>query len=294
MPHFNANPTDELIAMSYKTILVCLTTTTNAKRLMHAACLLARKFDAHLIGLHTLQSIEVYPGIAVDLPRQAVETFDNEQSRQAEAIKAEFDKAVSGEDFTSEWRQVKAQSANAADRMVEHALCSDLIVMGQADPDNDRADQRDAQEQVIRQSGRPVLVIPSVGEFKTIGEHALIGWSATRESSRSLHDAVPLLTGGGKATILWVSHGEKDAAYLESTAHAVAGLLDRQGVEATVAHWQNTKIAIADALLNEAFERGADMIVTGAFGHSRFYDFVIGATTTGLLEHMTVPVLFSN
>ncbi|MEP1208572.1 MAG: universal stress protein [Rhizobiaceae bacterium] len=280
--------------MSYKTILVCLTTPTNAERLMKAACMLARKSNAHLIGLHTVQSIEVYPGIVVDLPRQAVDSFDDDQAKQSAAIKQVFDKYTQGEDFISEWRLVKAQSAKAADRLAEHALCADLVIMGQADLDNDRADQRDAQEMVIKQSGRPVLVIPSVGDFQTIGTHALIGWSATRESSRALHDAIPILSEGGKATILWVSHSDKDAAYLETTAHAAASLLDRHDIEASVAHWQNTKIAIADALLNEAFDRGADMIVTGAFGHSKFYDFVIGATTSGLLDHMTVPVLFSN
>jgi nucleotide-binding universal stress UspA family protein len=280
--------------MSYNTILVCLTTPKNSERLMKTACLLARKSNAHVIGLHTLQSIEVYPGIVVDLPRQAVDSFDKDQHNQAEKIKQVFDKYTKGEDFVSEWRLVKAQSTHAADRLAEHALCADLVIMGQADPDSDRADQRNAQEVVIKQSGRPVLVVPSVGDFKTIGNHALIGWSATRESSRALHDAIPMLEGGGKATILWVSHTDKDASYLETTAHAAASMMARHDIDATVAHWQNTKIAIADALLNEAFDRGADMIVTGAFGHSRFYDFVIGATTTGLLDHMTVPVLFSN
>lgn len=280
--------------MSYNTILVCLTTPKNSERLMKAACLLARKSNAHVIGLHTLQSIEVYPGIVVDLPRQAVDSFDKDQHNQAEKIKQVFDKYTKGEDFVSEWRLIKAQSTHAADRLAEHALCADLVIMGQADPDSDRADQRNAQEVVIKQSGRPVLVVPSVGDFETIGNHALIGWSATRESSRALHDAIPMLEGGGKATILWVSHTDKDANYLETTAHAAASMMARHDIDATVAHWQNTKIAIADALLNEAFDRGADMIVTGAFGHSRFYDFVIGATTTGLLDHMTVPVLFSN
>ena len=53
-------------------------------------------------------------------------------------------------------------------------------------------------------------------------------------------------------------------------------------------------VTVGDILLNEAFERGAELIVTGAFGHSRIYDFVIGATTTRLLESMTAPVLFSS
>lgn len=280
--------------MSNKTILVCLTSTTNAERLMKAASQLARRFNAHLVGLHTLQSIEVYPGIVIDLPRQTTDNFVKEQEAQAEKIRKVFEQYTSSEDFISEWRLVKAQSSQAAERFVEHALCSDLVIMGQSDPDNDRIDQSGAQEMVIRQSGRPVLVIPSAGNFETIGEHALIGWSATRESNRAVHDAIPFLSDTGKATVLWVSHSDRDSAYLESTAHAIAMLLSRHNIDATVAHWQNTKIAIADALLNEAYDRGADMIVTGAYGHSRFYDFVIGATTTSLLEHMTVPVLFSN
>ena len=280
--------------MSYKTILVCLTTEFNAERLVEAACTLSRKFDAHLIGLHTLQSAEVYPGVVADLPRQATLEFTEKQARQADRIKEIFEKHTSAEDFVSEWRLVKAKSTNVADRLVEHAHCADLVVVGQADQEHDRTDQHNIQEAVIRKSGRPVLVLPMVGRFETFGTHALMGWSATREASRAIHDAIPFLQGSGKATILWVSHSSKDAAYLENTAHAAANCLDRHDIKVAVAHWQNSEIAIGDALLNEAFERGADMIVTGAFGHSKFYDFVVGATTSNLLEHMTVPVLFSH
>ncbi len=285
--------------MTIKTILVCLTTTTNAERLSKAASYLAQKFHARIIGLHTLQSIEIYPSIAVDLPSLATDAFVEDQNKQADEIRATFEKVTTSHGLNGEWRQVPANSSFAADRMIEHAHSVDLVIMGQEDQEHDRPDQRSAQEMLIKQSGRPVLIIPLAGTFDTIGEHALMGWSATRESSRAMHDAIPLLSGGvnstnGKATILWVSHNDSDGAYLENTAHAMAATLDRHGISTSVAHWQNTKISIADALLNEASDRGADLIVTGAYGHSKFYDFVIGATTTGLLDHMTVPVLFSN
>lgn len=286
--------------MTIRTILVCLTNSANAERLSKAADLLARKYQARIIGLHTIQSIEVYPSIAVDLPSIATDAFVAEQNRVAKEIRETFEKVTAGQEYASEWRQVQANSTFAADRMIEHSHSADLVIIGQEDHDNDRPDQRSAQEMLIKQSGRPVLIIPSVGTFNTIGDHALMGWSATRESSRAIHDAIPILSSGNgneiraNATILWVSHSNSDADYLENTAHAMAATLDRHGIDTTVAHWQNTKISIADALLNEATDRGADMIVTGAFGHSKFYDFVIGATTTGLLDHMTVPVLFSN
>ena len=280
--------------MSYKTILVCLTTDMNAERLTNAAAYLARKSGAHLIGLHTLQAPQVYPGVVVDMPRPAIEEIAARQNEQAERIKNIFKKITDPEDFVGEWRLVKARSADAADRLVEHAHYADLVIMGQADAEHDRIDQSNAQEAVIKHSGRPVLVIPSVGDFQTIGNHALMGWSATREASRAIHDAIPLLDEGGAATIIWVSSSEANAAYLESTSHAVAACLDRHGIKATTAHWQNAEISIGDALLNESYERGADVIVTGAFGHSKFYDFVIGATTSHLLKHMTVPILFSH
>lgn len=280
--------------MNYKTILVCLTTEQNAERLTKSACLLARKSGAHLIGLHTLQSPQIYPGVIASLPSSAVDAFSAGQREQAERIEAIFNRLTKPEDFVAEWRLVKASSTNAADRLVEHAHCADLVIMGQPDAEHDRLDQSDAQEAVIKQSGRPVLVIPYIGEFETIGKHALIGWSATREASRAIHDAIPLLSDGGSATILWVSKSTERAAYLESTSHAMASCLNRHGIAATTAHWENSQISIGDALLNESFERGADVIVTGAFGHSKFYDFVIGATTTHLIEHMTVPILFSN
>ena len=141
--------------MSYKTILVCLTTEANAERLTKAAIYFARKFDAHLIGLHTLQAPEVYPGVVVDLPRPAVEAFTAAQEQQSKNIQSVFEKLSDPEDFVAEWRQVKSRTTNVADTLVEHAHCADLIIMGQADAEHDRTDQRHVQEAVIKQSGRP-------------------------------------------------------------------------------------------------------------------------------------------
>ncbi|MCP4317270.1 MAG: universal stress protein [Hyphomicrobiales bacterium] len=280
--------------MPYKTILVCLTTEANAQRLARAACLLAEKFDAHLIGLHTLQELPIRPGASVYITPETVDAFKAEQKRQSEQIKETFLKETSDAGRAGEWRLVEAGTENAGDSLVEHARCADLVVMSQADPDMDRPDQAGVQKQVIQDSGRPVVVVPNSGDFKSIGNSLLIGWSATREATRALHNAIPFMRDGGEASIIWVSHSRRDGSHLSQTAHEIAVGLDRHGVKTTVTHWDNVDISIGDAILNEAFVSGADLIVTGAFGHSRIYDFVIGATTTHLLEHMTVPILFSN
>lgn len=280
--------------MSYKTILVCLTTETNAERQMKAACHLARTFDAHLIGLHTRQAMLVHPGVAIHLTPQSIEAFQDAQARQAEQIRTVFEQRTAKETFPNEWRLVDADSGSASGQIVEQARRADLVIMSQADPDHDRADQSDIQRDVIQGCGRPVIVIPNAGDFESFGRKIMIGWSATREATRALHDAIPFVRDKGEATIMWVTHSERDADYLGQSAAEVASGLERHGITTTVTHWQNADIKIGDALLNEAAETGADMIVTGAFGHSRFYDFAIGATTSHLLKHMTVPVLFSN
>lgn len=279
--------------MTYKTILVSLTTEHNAERLTRAACYLARRFEAHIVGLHTRQSMNVHPGVSVYLTPEAIDMFHDAQNQQSEAIRDIFQKRMEAEGISGDWKLVDAAADSAAVRHVEHARHADLVLMSQADPEHDRADQADIQREVIQAGGCPVIVMPNAGAFDAFGRKAMIGWSATREAARAVHDAIPFLR-GGEATVMWVSHSRSADDHLEESANAVAENLGRHGVEATVSHWQNASIAIGDALLNEAFESGCDMIVSGAFGHSRFYDFVIGATTTHLLEHMTMPVLFSH
>ena len=83
--------------MTYRKLLVSLTTETNAERLTQAACFLARKFDAHIIGLHTKQSMHVHPGVAVHLTPEAIKMFPDAQNRQAETIRAIFERVTGAE-----------------------------------------------------------------------------------------------------------------------------------------------------------------------------------------------------
>ena len=279
--------------MTYKTLLVCLTTSDNAERLTKVAVNLARQFEAHLVGLHTLQSISVYPGITVPIPTDITDSFKKEQLLEAEKIKKIFLAATKTEDFVSEWRCFEARSSSAGDRLAEHARCADLIIMAQPDKEHDRPDQTTIQRQVIETSGRPVLIIPTFGTFDTIGTNTLIGWSPTKEATRSVHDAIPLMKNGKTANVFLVSKEDAMDSYVAHTAREIATTLDRHGIKVNVNHCADTGLTVGDLILNEVSDSGADLIVTGAYGHSRMYDFMIGATTSHLMKHMTVPVLFS-
>lgn len=278
--------------MKPRTILVCLTTPENTETLMNVAVPLARKHNAHLIGLHTIEALLVYPSIAMHIPEPAFATFNTSQKKEAEEIEKIFVKHTAVEEFVSEYRLLPADAVSAGDRMVQSARAADLVIMAHEDKENDRYDQRHAQAQVIRESGRPVIVVPLGYDGPEIGANLLLGWSDTREAARAAHDMLGLADEGAQLTVVRVGKTPENALR-DGEAIDVIEMFARHGLKPTLEHREPMGNSIAEVLNETAFEKGADLIVTGAFGHSRTYDFVIGATTHALLREQKIPVLFS-
>lgn len=278
--------------MRPKTILVCLTTPDHAETLLKVAVPLARKHGAHLIGLHTVEALLVYPGIAMHIPEPAFAAFNESQKEETEAIKQVFSKHTANEDVVSEFRLVRAEAQSAAERMIESARAADLVIMAHEDKNSDRVDQRNAQSRVIRESGRPVIVVPLDYDGPEVGQNILLGWSDSREAARAAHDMLGLANSDAQLTVLRVGPKTKDALR-DADAIDMVEMFARHGLKPTLEHREALGNSIAEMLGAVAFEKGADLIVTGAFGHSRAYDFVIGATTYALLKDQKIPVLFS-
>lgn len=277
--------------MAMKTLLVCLIDPESAEAVMSCAVSLARAHDAHLVALHALDALVVYPGIAVHLPPEVYAIHNKAQLEKAAAIEAVFHSHTDNEDIASEWRLLKALSPSIVDRIVESARAADIVVMPNATTAEDQS--RDVQARVIRESGRPVLVVPSNYEGGDVGKRIVLGWSDTREATRGAHDLLAVAQDGADVSVLRVGEGAGD----ELRDHEVvdlANMYDRHGLRAQMVHCDAGSGGIAEALLKYAFEQGADMVVTGAYGHSRAYDFVFGAVTNGLLREAKIPVLFSN
>ncbi|MEM7269790.1 MAG: universal stress protein [Pseudomonadota bacterium] len=275
-----------------KTILVVMHNPESAARLLRPVTALARERGAHVIGLHVVESIQPHVDASMLAAGCAFEPISAEQVARAKEVQAIFAAATEGEEFVAEWRYVETDASTTADRVIETALSVDLVVMAQEQPTSEAGNRRFTLERTIKGAGRPVLVLPYAGDFEAFGAKALLGWNPTREAARAAHDAMPLLE-DGSVTIL-TSHGAGDGGTALATAKEVALAFDRRGISAEIVDRTDGGIPVGDMLLNEAFERGCDMIVTGAFGHSKLYDFVIGAVTSHLLDAMTAPVLFSN
>ena len=278
--------------MRLKTLLVCLTVSDHVDTLLRFAVPLARKHNAHLIGLHTIEALLVYPGIAMHIPDAAFAAFSESQKDEIAAVRAVFEKHTENEAFPREFRLVRAEVDSASDRMVEAARSADLVIMAHEDKEADRYDQRQAHHHVIRKSGRPVITVPLGYDGPEIGNNILLGWNATRESARAAHELLTVANHGASVTILRVGRNSQDELK-DSDGIDLAQMLSRHGLKPTLEKRDSTGDSIAGVLNQVAFEKGADLIVTGAFGHSKAYDFVIGATTYALLKESNLPVMFS-
>ncbi|SLN41595.1 Universal stress protein family protein [Roseivivax jejudonensis] len=276
--------------MTLKTIAAVFTSVEPPEPLCRAAATLARLRDAHLLGVAVSSDPRYYPALGSYMAGEVIAQITRQQDTRADEIRAAFDAAVKAEDVRGEWRFVRSGIQTVAERILESGRAADLVLLARPTEYVHQID--DVHEQVIRGLGRPVLLVPPSETLEHVGQSALIGWSRTREAARAAFDAVPLLDPGAEVTLLNV--GARSAHDLaDGPMNEVAAALARHGLTVTVTHREPDGEGAAAIILREAREIGASFIATGAFGHSRAYDFVVGAVTRELLSDCPLPVLFS-
>jgi nucleotide-binding universal stress UspA family protein len=136
-----------------------------------------------------------------------------------------------------------------------------------------------------------VLVIPYVGRYPTLGRNIVVSWKASREAARAVFDALPLLSQAEQVQILEIGEGNGNGKSVDST---IALTLARHGIKPSVRTSVAGEISVGDEILSRLSDLGADLLVMGAYGHSRMRELVFGGVTRHVSRHMTVPTLFSH
>lgn len=281
--------------MSYKDLLVVLDSASDTRGRIELAASLAEKSAAHLVGLYAIPS--------PDLPRRAgyadlaalepvYHEWRERALEQAESMREMFENAAKQHGISQEWRGIlEGPEADPA----LHARYSDLTILGQRDPDSDEMSMiRPHPERVTLASGRPILVIPYAGHFDKVGNCVLIAWNASREAARAIADAMPILIGADSVTVMSVdprpgAEGDGDVPGADIAVH-----LARHGVKAQIERTVSADVPIGEVLLSRAADLGADLLVMGAYGHSRMRELLLGGATRSILASMTIPVLMSH
>ena len=216
---------------------------------------------------------------------------DPPDAERADALEQRFRAELPLSGLDGEWHML-----NRADlaELIQLAKAADLTILGQyPGSDSDGATWL-RPDDVMVDAGRPVLVVPYAGAVERVGRTVLIAWNGTREANRALHDALPLISGAEAVTIMHVGAEQTDLDRDRPSLERIVRHLARHGIEAQPEESLHPAISVRDALLSRAADLGADMIVAGAYHHSRLRESLLGGVSRDLLDHMTMPVLMSH
>jgi nucleotide-binding universal stress UspA family protein len=272
--------------MSIRDILVYVNGNPNGG--VRAALALAQQHDAHLTALHVID----IPVSAVDHAGAAriIEIQREAYSAVAQAAQQRTLEIAQKAGVALEWR---LDEGRIADRVGSHALTCDLVV-AEVTTEQQRGllDRMDAED-IIVECGKPVLAVPEMYSDDAIGRVATVAWNGTRESSRALSDALPILR--KCARVSGVTVDPEDVAYEVGDVPGadVCRFLTRNGVEAEAQTTQSREKSTGEAILAWAKGQGADLIVMGAYGHWRLREWMLGGATRDVLRKTTVPLLMS-
>lgn len=278
--------------MSYKTILLHADAARSAPLRVQLAAMLAAQQQAHLVcAAMTGISRYVYRQAGADSALN-VEQVQQATERARQALQQCAQLANQASLASCEQRLV---ADDAYGGLVLQARYADLIVVSQADRDDPATGAllQDLPEFVALNCPRPVLVVPFAGSFPTLGEQVVIGWDGSLQAARAVAHALPILRRARRVTLALFDAVIGDDEHGEEPGADIALYLARHGVQVEVLR-QPSGGDVGEALLAAADSLQADLVVMGAYGHTRFREILLGGATRTVLETMTVPVLLAH
>jgi nucleotide-binding universal stress UspA family protein len=271
--------------MSYKTILVHAEPGHVSDRRIATAIALAKTFDAALIGLGA-EAFEPVPTSGFAMADGAVyEAIRQRIERDLPAAEQRF------RCLTAELKEPIAWVSGVQDpcsELVVHARSADLIVASRPAPGEGHAFAASCADLVMR-AGLPVLIAPDAGPAIS-ADRVLVGWRNTREARTALTGAMPFLT-RAEAVILVAIAPDMDVGAAHAELEQVAQRLARHGARVTSQVIAKAKAGVAEDLERAADRNGADLIVIGAYGHSRVREWALGGMTEDFIASSSKHVL---
>jgi len=254
----------------------------------------AEKHDAHLTAVYSVPPIDIPAYVESMIPADVRAAQAKAARKTAADAKAAFEAAARrlGRAARAEWRGAEDDPLH---RLTLDARYADLAIVGQNNPDAPQPEGSvDLPGALALAAGRPVLAIPYIGRFPTLGERVLVAWNAGREAARAVNDALPVLKLAKSVTVLAVNPKGGESGHGEQPGADIALHLARHGVKAEAMRAISDEIDPGDVILSRAADIGADMLVMGAFGRSRLRELMMGGVTRHILKHMTLPAMLSH
>ena len=259
--------------MSYKDILVFLDGSVDNGGRVDFAVSLAKAHGARLTGVD-VDSAAAFAGDWLQRAQSLEETFRTSANRSD--VDARFKVA---DRHATGWKNLYAHYA-------------DLLIATQPNPEASGKTLSAVPEEVLVSAGVPMIVLPQDWQLRPVGQDVVVAWSPSGQATRAVHDAMPILTRAGKVTVFaFDPPSDRDDADIQLLCdHLLA-----YGVKAETDRWPDTgDLSAIDALFASRAIQEADLIVAGAYSHSRFREALFGGMTKSLLQQFSLPVLVSH
>ncbi len=280
--------------MTYPTIATFVHREPAPGKALETALDLARHFDAHLRivapGLDRTEPGFYYAGAHAVAVRENQEQARNEAQMLSETIS----KRMEGETVRWDMEDRVVQAAALSDYISEKVRLSDLVVLDAPYGDQAVTEEIAALEATLFRARAPALVIPAEmgGSVGLTPKRVLLGWNESDEALRACRAAFPFLKTADETEIAIVDPPRHPSGQTDPGG-PLASYLSRHNISAEISVLARTESDIADILIRHASETGAEMIVMGAYGHTRLREAIIGGATRHMLERANVPVLMA-
>lgn len=279
--------------MGYKTILAVLDTSAQAGKVSDFAVSLADQFSSHIIGLH----MEILASIPVAAPMEipdpaTIQALQEVAQKESSDIEAVFRQHMTSNGISHEWRSFISSVGYSSASAIDSARTTDIVIAGQSHSSG-LSDSRAEIESFLFESGRPVLLVPYILTTPKPIKRVLIAWNGSREATRAAFDALPFLKAADAVEIFSVDPPDNSTLSSAIAGSELAAALARHGIKVTVSTQETHGISATAAIENRLSDNSIDLLVMGAYGHSRWWEMLFGGVTRSLLDSMTALTLLS-
>lgn len=274
-------------------IAIYLSNDKACKRRIDAGLLLAKEHGAEVVGVYPADGAAGPHYDESIIPQDVRKILRDRRDDFREATRKLFLESAAAAGVRAQWRTPRGEADEA---LALHARFCDLLVMSKAEQvDTVAAIIPDLPESVVMASGRPVLMVPNAGVFETIGRRVLYCWDQRREAARAFTDAAAFMQRCEELVVLEIDRDER--AFKNNDLHEedIVNFCTSLGYpQPRHLVKKSDGIGVGNVILNTASDLSTDLIVMGAYGHSRMRQWVMGGASRTLLSSMTVPVLLAH
>ncbi|HEX9905562.1 MAG TPA: universal stress protein [Propylenella sp.] len=275
--------------MAIKDLAVAYNGSGNADSAVDLALQMCKKYGAALTGIYAVNPVRFEGDVARWISDDVMRSLRAAEAEVTKSIEAAFRERVGPAAIPETEFVAEEGQANAV--LARHARYHDLLLMGQFSAPSD-AGQPVRAEDLIMRTGRPIVIVPHGYRVATFQEYAVVGWDGSRPAARALSDAMQILETKKRLDIVSVRASSADRPPGRSSE--IIRHLQRHGIDARHVVLSASREGIGPTLLRYCSEHTPDVLVMGAYSHTKLREDLFGGVTRHVMEKMTVPVLMSH